>query len=376
MAGCSEGLSENGGRNVPACDGDVCPCDELGIRTAIAKGGGPYRFACDGPVTVVTRKTIVIDNDVTLDGEGHLTVDGNEDHRVFTVLEGVTAELRGIGVTRGAAFDRFARGSFGGGILNEGTLTLMNSVVSNNSAGSGGGISNGAELLVIDSSVSGNVAEYGSGGGIGGTVVLINSTVSRNTATDSGGGIAGRGRLVNSTVSRNSAGADGGGISTSSLTLISTTVSGNTAGGRGSAIYAACFEVDASVRIARSLVDGRCEAGGDAGGAGGGPGCGISWYSLGYNIESPDDTCNFSRETDLPSASESELGLQPLADYGGPTETHALGEGSVAIDLVPQTECLDAEGEPLRFDQRGEPRPGGEGAKCDVGAFELQEGGT
>jgi hypothetical protein len=62
--------------------------------------------------------------------------------------------------------------------------------------------------------------------------------------------------------------------------------------------------------------------------------------------------------------------LGPLQDNGGPTMTHALGAGSVAIDVIPGAECLDAEGEPLTTDQRGEPRPGG--STCDVGAFEVQ----
>lgn len=61
--------------------------------------------------------------------------------------------------------------------------------------------------------------------------------------------------------------------------------------------------------------------------------------------------------------------LGPLQDNGGPTETHALGGGSVAINVIPEADCLDSEGESLVADQRGEPRPGG--TMCDVGAFEL-----
>ena len=62
--------------------------------------------------------------------------------------------------------------------------------------------------------------------------------------------------------------------------------------------------------------------------------------------------------------------LGPLQDNGGLTETYALGGGSVAITVIPEADRLDAEGEPLATDQRGEPRPGG--TTCDVGAFELQ----
>jgi Ca2+-binding RTX toxin-like protein len=53
--------------------------------------------------------------------------------------------------------------------------------------------------------------------------------------------------------------------------------------------------------------------------------------------------------------------LGSLADYGGPTSTHALLTGSPAIDGVTGT-CEIA-------DQRGVPRPQGTG--CDIGAYEL-----
>ena len=63
--------------------GDAFPCTEQGIRDAIAAGGGPHFFACDGTTPVVTQAEIAIDNDVILDGEGNLTVNGNDQHRVF-----------------------------------------------------------------------------------------------------------------------------------------------------------------------------------------------------------------------------------------------------------------------------------------------------
>ncbi|MGB5413308.1 MAG: choice-of-anchor Q domain-containing protein, partial [Polyangiales bacterium] len=62
--------------------------------------------------------------------------------------------------------------------------------------------------------------------------------------------------------------------------------------------------------------------------------------------------------------------LGPLADNGGPTETHALEEGSPAINQIPAADCVDEEGEPLTTDQRGLARP--QGDSCDVGAFELE----
>lgn len=61
-------------------------------------------------------------------------------------------------------------------------------------------------------------------------------------------------------------------------------------------------------------------------------------------------------------------GLDPvLRDNGGPTKTHALLEGSIAIDAAVGG-CLDANGGTLAVDQRGVSRP--MGAECDAGAYE------
>jgi hypothetical protein len=63
-----------------------------------------------------------------------------------------------------------------------------------------------------------------------------------------------------------------------------------------------------------------------------------------------------------------------LAIHGGRTQTHALIPGSSAIDAGGLV-CLDANGDPLTADQRGQPRPvdgNGDGiAACDIGAFEF-----
>jgi hypothetical protein len=64
---------------------------------------------------------------------------------------------------------------------------------------------------------------------------------------------------------------------------------------------------------------------------------------------------------------QAQLNLGPLQNNGGPTHTHALLSGSVAIDAA--ADCTDATGAPITDDQRGVARP--HGAACDVGAFEA-----
>jgi hypothetical protein len=390
------------------CDDHVCPCTEEGIRAAIAAGGDdPYTFSCQGATPVVTGTEIIIDNDVILDGGEDLIVDG-DGHRVFLVEEGVTAELRRLTVTRGSVYGRW-----GGGIANKGKLTIVGCVISNNSGGfgeccpdgpwgGGGGITNLGEMVIIDSTVSDNVSGWGHGGGIynDGTLTITNSTVSDNAAGDAagggiyngcfatltlmkstvsgnsasgddgggGGGIrnAGDMTITNSTISENEAfglfsGGSGGIYSSGRISLINTTISGNIAD------YADAIEIysdrrwcpyeDARVEIAHTIIDGECDSRVAEGSS-------LTWLSDGYNIESLGDTCGFDQLTDQVSVSADDLKLGPLQDNGGPTETHALLPGSVAIDVIPADMCEVDE------DQRGIERP--QGDACDVGAFELE----
>jgi hypothetical protein len=315
---------EGGTCRAGACElaGTVLPCTEQGIRNAIAAGDGTYLFACDGTTPVVTQAEIEIDNDVILDGEGKLTVDGNCEHRVFSVPETVTAELRDFVITGGATPGE------GGGIRNLGTLTVTNTTVYGNTGDyNGGGIESDGTLTLTNSTVSGN--RGGSGGGIyvghSGILTVTNSTLSGNTTDSCGGGID----------------VDG------AVALVNSTVSGNTSNGCADELFNQGFLV-----LVGSIVSGDADQN-----------CsGVT--SLGYNIESPLDTCGFDQATDHVNLSAEALALGPLQDNGGPTETHALGAGSVAIDQIPEADCE------VDTDQRGEPRPGD--SMCDVGAFEVQ----
>jgi hypothetical protein len=394
---CAGGTCEAG---ACALSGTVLPCSEQGIRNAIAAGGDDtYTFDCDGPETVATEAEIVIDNDVILDGEGNLGVDGNDDHRMFSVTVGVAAELHGFTVTRGATSGTRDFPELGGGISNDGTLTLTNSAVSASSFGgisngrggemtisncsvsgntdagiwndgaltvtgstvskNGKGIWNNGPLAVTNSTVSGNFLEGGVQNAEEGTLTLANSTVSGNAG---GGGIDNDGTmtLTNSTVSGNAVGrgARGGGIfNTASLTVISSTVGNNS--GWGDALYiGGCFpDRECMTTIANTLIQGDCLSSDKA----------EPLTSAGYNVESPGDTCGLDPDgTDQVDVSAEQLNLGELADNGGPTMTHPLGAGSVAIDQIPADMCE------VDKDQRGQPRPETGGTMCDVGSFEVQ----
>ncbi len=81
--------------------------------------------------------------------------------------------------------------------------------------------------------------------------------------------------------------------------------------------------------------------------------------SLGYNL-ADDASCGFFATGDLVVA---DAMLGPLADKGGPTDTHDLLPGSPAIDAGSPA-CP-----PPATDQRGVARP--QGAACDIGAVEF-----
>jgi len=408
----------------------VFQCTAQGIRDAIVQGGGPHTFDCNGPTTITTDAEIVINNHVILDGEGNLTVDGNQDHRVF-LMRDVTAELRGFTVSGGAVI-----GEAGAGIANAGSLTLVDSTFSANVAeaeevcgdfgcflvgGDGAAISNEGHLVAVNSTVSGNTGTFVGGIGSGrGTLTVTDSTVSNNegggiqaglwiTVTNStvsqnvGLGLSAEGilQLASSTVSGNAAGGivnrvgplivtdstisgnsndnEGGGIRIegdsdveTEAFVVNSTVSGNSAS-QGSGI--ACF--DASLVISHSTVsDSVYVASGDAS------------ASVTTEASVVDGAC--TQEGDAVTWTSSgyniespgntcgfdqatdlvltseELDLGLLQDNGGPTETHALQSGSEAIDWIPEGDCE------LETDQRGEPRPEAQGMMCDVGAFERQ----
>lgn len=364
------------------------PCTEQGILDAIALGGGPHTFDCDGPTVVQTQDEIMIDNDVILDGEGSLILDGALNHRLLQVEANVTAELRGMTLTNGVsvvgAIYIYPSGSLvlrnavvsgnasshAGGVYNGGTLAVVDSIISDNSAEySGGGVTNAVAgvLTVMDSTIANNAAQQ-SGGGIlnAGSLVLTRSTIALNSAGEEGGGILNNGgdaKITNSTVSGNSASGLGGGIRNSidgQLELKSSTLSENAASS-GGAIHNYDGFVDGLMMMTNTLVEGAC-AGYPATPAGGG------------NLESPGDTCGFTDPSDQVNVSAGALNLGPLQNNGGPTETHALLAGSIAIDQIPPSACVDQDGVPLTTDQRGTARP--QGAECDVGAFELEGGGA
>jgi uncharacterized repeat protein (TIGR02543 family) len=247
----------------------------------------------------------------------------------------------------------------GGGIFNsQGTLTVINSVFSNNRVddpeGGGGGIANSNNgtiewtccgiLTVTHSTFSGNESAYGGGiySSSSYTLTVTNSTLSGNITKQYGGGILAQGTtiLTNSTVTGNIAIRGGGGIQNyvaSTLTLNNSIVAGNIAL-IGKEIYGG-YSAESSSNL------------------------------FGENGVSGVDGATPSPSEIIAGPLSSVIG--PLADNGGPTQTHALVAGSPAINagnnsLIPTG---------ITTDQRGDGFPRIVGGTVDIGAVEGTGGG-
>ena len=171
--------------------------------------------------------------------------------RVLQVNTGTTADISGITAEGGIIT---GTGPGGGGILNDGTLNLSNSIVTGNAANSGGGVYlDGVAATLTDDTITTNSAT--SGGGLtmeAGTNVISGGSVDGNHTTASdGGGIdiedlnpGDSANLSNVDVSSNG-GFDGGGLyvgnqsatSNNPVTLTNVTADNNFSDDAGGGMY-------------------------------------------------------------------------------------------------------------------------------------------
>ena len=172
-----------------------------------------------------------IDKDLVLNGNMNkkkpTVLDGKRTGRVLAVDFEATVVINDITITRG-----IATVSGGGGIANQGDLTLIRStVVDNTTPNSGGGIMNGGLLEVTRSYIGGNSSVFDGGGIFNyGNVTTYRAVIAHNYTDGVGGGMFTEGPawLHNSLVTANTAADCGGGIlSVNTLELDNTSVVGN-----------------------------------------------------------------------------------------------------------------------------------------------------
>jgi hypothetical protein len=273
--------------------------------------------------------TLTITNDVTITNTsgGAVTIDGNctgcdpggtpsGGTQVFTITGGAVS-ISGVTISHGHAGGE----SRGGAIfLDNGTLTLTNTTISNNAANTfGGGIYiNGGTLTATNTTIADNIAGF-SGGGIyineGGTLIATNVTIAGNTTA---GGLS-----------------QGGIFNLGTANLTNTIVAGDPN-----------------------------PSDSDVGGA---------FTSGGHNLIGKTDSSGGWVPSDKTGTVAAPLDprLAPLGAYGGPTPTMPPLSGSPAIDAGDNAAIKNPPfpGPPFT-DQRGTGFPRIINSTVDIGAFE------
>lgn len=338
--------------------------DEITLREAIcrANGFGPgdavdiwldagtytLDFTDSGGMVVDSAAAVYIRGE----GAGTTVIDAGGTDRIFRVQVGSRATISDVTIQGGA----FVTGS-GAAISNSGALTIRDSVLlANKGSQAGGAIFSDGDLTVERTTFTGN--ESNNGGAIyqagSGAGIVRQSTMNGNRATADDGGaffVTGTSTMTieNSTMSDNHSAKDGGALVTGSGSSAVVTIYNSTVANNTSATGAALSRYGGSITVKSSIVansDGNCSGvtNGD------------------FNLEFG-TACGFGVSADPL--------LGPLQDNGGPTWTHAIPEGSPAVDAG------HANG--LGLDQRGLARTvdvttasASGGDETDIGAFELQ----
>ena len=336
--------------------GGSCPSANCSLRQAVASAasGDTINFSLPANTAItLTTDSLVIGKNLTITGPGAnlLTVQrssasGIPAFRIFRVAAGVTATISGLTMTNGLGQSTSGIGDNGdgGGVFNQGTVTIRNCAIVANRAqgdGEGGGLFNSSNMTVVNCLLSGNDSVFGGGAYNTGTMALTNTTLSENTAPAfHGGGLdneAGTLTINNCTIAANSGNIGGGVyIGGGTVNLQSTLIASNTAATSNPDVHG-------------------------------------TLTSQGYNLIS-----NTTGATITGSATGNQLNVDPnldltLRDNGGPTKTHALLSGSRAIEggISPVGTTTDQRGFARPVDDPGIANASG-GDGTDIGAYEVQ----
>ncbi len=389
----------------------VMEANALGTPAIINLPAGTY---------TLTRTSSIDEQGDDLDLKSNITLrgadrdatilDGNNATRVVQVYSGKTAVLENLTVQRAPQSasavwndsgsltlkDVVVKNNGGYGVYNDGTATLSNVTISNNSGNgfynyrgtatlsnvtisnnNGTGFYNEyatatlSNVTISNNNGTGFYNEYAtatlsnvtisSNGGTGfnsyaGTATLSNVTISNNNGTGFYNNQYATATLSNVTISGNSTTGSGGGIyNYGTLNIAFSTITNNTAS-RGGGLRIA----GGTVKLKGVILAGNTAT------SNVGPECEGTLTSNGYNLIKSNADCSFTRDsTDILNQDPS---LGPLADNGGPVQTHLPNAGSPVLDRVPAAACTDLSNNVLSTDARGVARP--QNGSCDIGAVE------
>lgn len=315
-----------------------------------------------GTITLTTG-VISVDRTINLIGPGAstLALSGGDAQAILAVEETGDLTLSGLTLTN----------SLGSAITNAGSLSLTDAVIRDSTEamalGRGACLSTFGPLTVARVTFTGCSAYNAGAVDLGGGPASFDSvTFALNETTGNSGGAMIVSSIedvtiTNSTFSGNFttgadrvAGAIGVFESPGRLVLSHNTFFGNSATGAGGAIFMA---EQTRVDLKGNLFAGNSAVSG--------PDMFVdplaTLTSLGFNLLEDGSGSGLVDGVNGDIVGQPAM-VQPLANNGGPTETHTLSPGSVAIDVIPPEECS------VTVDQRGEARPVGGG--CDLGSVE------
>ncbi len=421
----SNNYSEYGGAVYANADSNVTVTNSTFAMNSVSDDGGAIYAGYQGTPTVSITGSTFTQNTAQKSGGAVQIYDGQLSLVNITLSGNMATENGGAvylaygqATITGSTISGNSASSDGGGIwsANDGTTTITGSTISGNSAGrNGGGIWSASygTTTITSSTISGNSASI-NGGGIwsyqSGATTITGNTISGNSAGSDGGGIwsyqSGTTTITGSTISGNSANDDGGGIWSrnqigGTTTITGSTISGNSASSDGGGIYSTN---DGTTTITGSTISGN-SASSDGGGiwsANYGTATSSSTILAGNTADTsgPDLFQSYGTlavtfslignnagsgltESQIPDADGNLIGgsvggiidplLGPLANNGGPTQTHALLAGSLAIDAGDPA-AMAGVGDTPEFDQRGMPFARVSAGRIDMGAVELIDG--
>lgn len=348
--------------------------DTIEFASALFTSATPTTIKLTSPLVLTKRLTIVGPGDAASTPVPRLRIEGSGAERVLHVRAPAVVVIAGLTLQGGVASghqgggavlvesganatfqacdfinNRTSNSNSGGAILNFGTLTLDQCLVSGNQAQHGGGVSSQGPFQVVRSLIEGNTAT-GLGGGLhasGSGLQAESSTLAANRA-GTGGAIA----LV----------ASGGSNKVATLTAL--TVVDNRADAQSGGLYvegsAAVANVGGSL-FARNLIVTKSGS--------------QTPHDLGTTKSGKINSANYNLilkpgTTLSPWGANDQIGadpkLGPLAANGGRTRTYALLAGSPALDRGNPA----FSGSLALTDQRLFPRVAPAGGRADVGAFE------
>jgi CSLREA domain-containing protein len=309
-----------------SCGSGTCSLRDA-ITQANADAAGDtitFSSSATGTITLTSGPLPAITQSLTIEGPGanQLTISGAGSSPIFGVTSG---DVTISGMT-------FTNSNQAITVSASATVAVQNCVFTANTASASSTIVNNGTLNVVSSTFSGNSAQQGGAlfNASGASMTVADSTFTQNSASAGGGAIQNSGTLTatNNTFYANSApGGSGGAIFNASGTTVSLSANNNIFANNTASTFGA----------------GIFNASGDTANAS---------YNVYYNnlTNGTEDDCNgCTTNTNATSATANPLAL-PLADYGGTTQTFLPLPGSAAIcagslSLVSQAS--------LTVDQRG-----------------------